>query len=241
MAIPESCWKLINSVNGYAFEIGNQLSTQALAGRCFRILKNQISEDFASDLTKRIKVRLLEDGYVCWFDRSDIIEKAISLEDPWTPNLLNIVQIESRIDLVLNWLENASKKNNHYLWGGTLGPNFDCSGLVQTSFASQEIWLPRDAYQQEKFCSPILVKASDYKNLRPGDLLFFGTPQVCNHVGIYIDNGSYWHSSGIQHGNNGIGSDQLSLTNQNSVSTYYRSALRGAGRVVSCHDGSSID
>ena len=64
-------------------------------------------------------------------------------------------RIISRIPEILSWTKAAKKMSNEYLWGGTIGPNFDCSGLVQSAFASSGIWIPRDAFQQEKFCTNI--------------------------------------------------------------------------------------
>ncbi len=124
--------------------------------------------------------------------------------------------------------------------GGTIGPDLDCSGLVQTAFASTGIWLPRDAYQQERFCKPLTVQANDVNALRSGDLIFFGTPERCTHVGIHLENGRYIHSSGIEHGRNGIGIDSLNPQDLHPVASHYRAELRGAGRVTRCHDGSTL-
>jgi hypothetical protein len=228
---PGSIWILSSGVNGYARNTGTGLATQAAAGRRFEVL-SEVSRG-------RVHVRLQEDGYPCWLAVADVIGQAIS-SLPWRPRLLNSASITARIPEVLRWVETAAEQANIYLWGGCLGPNLDCSGLVQTAFASQSIWLPRDAYQQERFCTPVAVHPGDDRLLRPGDLLFFGSPQRCTHVGIHQGKGRYWHSSGQDHGRNGIGSDSIHPRDQHPVACYYRSELRGAGRVERCHDGSTL-
>ena len=122
----------------------------------------------------------------------------------------------------------------------SLGPDFDCSGLVQTAFASAGIWLPRDAYLQERFCQPVAVQPGETGLLQPGDLLFFGTARRCTHVGLHLGDGHYLHSSGREHGRNGIGIDNLHPRNRDPVACHYRGELRGAGRVMHSHDGSPL-
>ena len=236
--IPDSSWELKVDVNGYKSLDNSELVTQAISGRKFQVIDQaQISESIGN--FKRLKVRLLEDGYICWFDLKDIEGKAISI-DSWKPSLLTKEQIQNRLPNVLNWVEKASMIQNSYLWGGTAGPNFDCSGLIQTSFASEQIWLPRDAYQQEDFCNKIIFNKDSFKELLPGDLLFFGTQEKCTHVGLYKGNKLYWHSSGNVNGRNGIGIDELQPANKNNISYFYRSKLRSIGRVESCHDGTTL-
>ena len=140
-----------------------------------------------------------------------------------------------------SWTKAAKKMSNEYLWGGTIGPNFDCSGLVQSAFASSGIWIPRDAYQQEKFCRNIAldIKALG-KELKPGDLLFFGSSEKCTHVGLHIDNGFYIHSSGVTDGHNGIEIDGLFQPKPGKISSHYRSEFRSAGRVISCYQSEKI-
>ena len=41
-----------------------------------------------------------------------------------------------RLDAVVAFGLKALGQPNRYLWGGSLGPDFDCSGLVQTAYAS---------------------------------------------------------------------------------------------------------
>jgi len=233
---PGSYWQLLSGVNGYAETKGAGLATQAAANRCFEVL------DPVDSLqpTTRLRVRLLEDGYPCWLDLVELQGQVVANE-AWKPQLLSVKEIQQRLTAVMAWVEKAAAQPNTYLWGGSLGPNFDCSGLVQAAFASQGIWLPRDAYQQERFCTPITVQADNtQQQLRPGDLLFFGKPQRCSHVGLYRGNGGYWHSSGQDHGRNGIGCDGLPTHNNHPVACYYRAELRGAGRVERCHDGTTL-
>ena len=66
---------------------------------------------------------------------------------------------------------------------GAAGPyGYDCSGLVQWSFAQAGRGLPRTAAAQYYATVHIPVSAA-----RPGDLIFFGMPAY--HVAIYAGNG----------------------------------------------------
>jgi hypothetical protein len=83
-----------------------------------------------------------------------------------------------------------------YMWGGTSIKEVDCSGLTRCAFFMNGILLPRNASQQARTGIEASLDA-----LEPGDLLFFGTqatddkPARVNHVGIYIGEGRFIHSS----------------------------------------------
>jgi peptidoglycan DL-endopeptidase CwlO len=75
-----------------------------------------------------------------------------------------------------------------YVWGAA-GPNsFDCSGLVQWSFAQAGIVMPRVAAAQA-----LTGPAVSVSQLQPGDLLFYHTdptaPGYVSHVAIYLGKG----------------------------------------------------
>ena len=81
-----------------------------------------------------------------------------------------------------------SRRGLPYVWGGA-GPNsFDCSGLVQWSFAQAGIVMPRVAADQA-----LSGPAVPVSQLAPGDLLFYHTdptaPDYISHVAIYLGNG----------------------------------------------------
>ncbi|HET9973943.1 MAG TPA: NlpC/P60 family protein [Streptosporangiaceae bacterium] len=81
-----------------------------------------------------------------------------------------------------------SRKGLPYVWGATGPRSFDCSGLVQWSFAQAGITMPRVAADQAR--AGLAVSASQ---LQPGDLLFYHTdptdPGYISHVAIYLGNG----------------------------------------------------
>jgi len=82
-----------------------------------------------------------------------------------------------------------------YLWGGASSKATDCSGFVKLVYYTQGIIIARDASQQARYGDSI--DFTNKNNLQPGDLLFFGSSvQRIGHVGIYLGNGDFIHSSG---------------------------------------------
>jgi cell wall-associated NlpC family hydrolase len=74
-----------------------------------------------------------------------------------------------------------------YVWGGTSGFGFDCSGLTYAVYGLFGLTLPRDASQQAAYGTPL-----PRSSLLPGDLVFFRKTASgpVDHVGMYIANGT---------------------------------------------------
>jgi hypothetical protein len=219
-------------LNIFSSPRGAGLASQAWTGRCLKLLDGPSQAG-------RLLVQLQEDGYRGWIDPQHLLGNGISC-DLFQPRLLSAITINGLMPKLIKNALAAMAVPNNYLWGGSVGPNFDCSGLIQRLFADLGVWIPRDAYQQERFCQQVAMDSQTYCLLRPGDLIFFGRPQRCNHVGLYLGKGKYLHSSGISHGRNGIGIDGLSPNDLDPIACHYRAELRGAGRVQRCHDGSHL-
>jgi peptidoglycan DL-endopeptidase CwlO len=82
----------------------------------------------------------------------------------------------------------VSRRGLPYVWGGAGPSSFDCSGLVQWSFAQAGVAMPRVAADQARTGPAVPVS-----QLQPGDLLFYYTdptaPGYISHVAIYLGHG----------------------------------------------------
>jgi cell wall-associated NlpC family hydrolase len=78
-----------------------------------------------------------------------------------------------------------------YRYGGASpSSGFDCSGLVQYSYAQAGRKLPRSTDDQRVALQRIRVS-----ELRPGDLIFFDQEgKKSSHVGIYVGSGEFVHA-----------------------------------------------
>jgi len=221
-------WKLKVNISGYQNETENKLVTEIFKNRIFRLIYPNIYQ--YNHTFSRVLVQLYEDGYVCWINLNGLILEKYELTKTKSLKIEHFF-IKDKITSILKWIEDQSKLTNEYLWGGTLGPNFDCSGLIQTAFFKHHIHIPRDSYQIKSFCKHLFYFKDSYAALEPGDLLFFGNEKKCDHIGIYKGNGYYYHCSGRDFGRNGIGLDTLKESSD-KVSMYYKYKLISAGRVV---------
>ena len=81
-----------------------------------------------------------------------------------------------------------SRRGLPYVWGAAGPSSFDCSGLVEWSFAQAGISMPRVAADQARTGLSVPVT-----RLQAGDLLFYHTdptdPGYISHVAIYLGNG----------------------------------------------------
>ncbi|AHB88807.1 NlpC/P60 family peptidase [Thermosynechococcus sp. NK55a] len=214
--------QLTATVNLYDASRGDRLATQGAAGRFLWV---------SALASERTHVQLAEDEYWGWLDAEDYCHLTPATQ-PYQPIARDRADIEAVLEEVIAFCLAAQQVPHEYLWGGTVAPHYDCSGLMQASFASQGIWLPRDAYQQEAFATPLGSNsiAETLPQLQRGDLVFFGSCEKATHVGLYLGQGQYIHSSGKEYGRNGIGIDTL-FPSEDPVSIAYQRQFRGGGRI----------
>jgi cell wall-associated NlpC family hydrolase len=108
-------------------------------------------------------------------------------------SMLSAVQVDAMLRAAI------SRRGMPYVWGAAGPKAFDCSGLVQWSFAQAGIVVPRVADDQA-----LAGPAVPVSQLEPGDLLFYRTesnrPGYISHVAIYLGNG--WMIQAPQTGEN---------------------------------------
>jgi peptidoglycan DL-endopeptidase CwlO len=74
-----------------------------------------------------------------------------------------------------------------YVWGANGPSGFDCSGLMQWSYAHAGIQLPRTS-QEQRFAG----RQIPLSEARPGDLVVYRSD--ASHVGMYVGNGQVIHA-----------------------------------------------
>jgi gamma-D-glutamyl-L-lysine dipeptidyl-peptidase len=121
----------------------------------------------------------LPDQSTAWIQNGDVIRN---------PQLLNITE---SIALAKRFL------GIPYLWGGRSSFGYDCSGFTQMLMRQRGINMPRDADLQAAWHGVVAV---DRRDLRAGDLLFFGpSPANITHTGMFIGNGEFIHDTTHDH------------------------------------------
>ncbi|SDJ62506.1 NlpC/P60 family protein [Microbulbifer yueqingensis] len=82
-------------------------------------------------------------------------------------------------------------RGTRYQLGGLSKRGIDCSGLVYATYRDQlGVELPRTTRYQSQ-----LGRRIRRNELRAGDLVFFKTGHKVRHVGIYIEDGKFFHAS----------------------------------------------
>lgn len=89
-------------------------------------------------------------------------------------------RVQSAVDFAL------SQIGKPYVYGATGPDGYDCSGLIQTSFAKAGISLPRVVGPQMGATQSVSMS-----DLQPGDLVAYGD---MSHNGLYIGNGQVVHA-----------------------------------------------
>jgi cell wall-associated NlpC family hydrolase len=103
-----------------------------------------------------------------------------------------------------------------YRYGGTSRNGIDCSSYTgKLIFAAYAVTLPRTAHEQFAVC--VRVNRMD---LEEGDLVFFNTRGGVSHVGLYLGNGYFTHSSSSK-----------GVTINNLDEAYYSRKFIGGGRI----------
>ena len=111
-----------------------------------------------------------------------------------------------------------------YMWGAASPKQMDCSGFTQIVFRQHGYILQRDASMQ--FYEGTAVDTTNFPdNLKPGDLILFSPyPDRITHVGLYIGNYEFIHSSGR------VRLDSFNPDDQH-YNNYRRRSIRGVRRI----------
>lgn len=125
--------------------------------------------------------------------------------------------------IVLNLIKTATEQiGSPYKAAGTTKNGFDCSGLIFTTFASENIKFPRSSYEQSKIGK--IIKSDDAQK---GDLIFFKTnkSKQINHVGLIVEVNSseikFVHSS-----------TSKGVIISSTKESYYKNSLVQINRIV---------
>ena len=93
------------------------LSTQGEKGRYLRVMVETLNQT-------SVQVCLCEDDYPGWLSVSDLKSLSPAVE-PLPIKSFSEAEIKKLIPEVIAFTHNAMQQPNYYLWGGTVGPNYD--------------------------------------------------------------------------------------------------------------------
>lgn len=153
----------------------------------------------------------------------EIIENAGSLEIKYA-QLLNVeiekINNKQLYEFIEDWVDTK------YRFGGSTKSGIDCSGF--SGMLYKEVYknhLPRMASEQYKACEKI-----NKEKLTEGDLVFFNTRGGVSHVGVYLMNDFFIHSST---------KEGVVISNLNE--DYYHRKFIGGGRFIAVDQEKTIN
>ncbi|MCC8139445.1 MAG: NlpC/P60 family protein [Lachnospiraceae bacterium] len=145
------------------------------------------SFDVVEELDEWVKIDLDgEDGYIY----KEYVEVGAKLDEALT---ISEVLYGEGVSNVRVAIADFAKQyiGNPYVWGGTsLTKGADCSGFVLAVFRNYGISLPHSSKAQANCGTKISLS-----ELKPGDLVFYGSRSSINHVAIYVGGGQVVHAS----------------------------------------------
>ncbi|MCD8250190.1 MAG: NlpC/P60 family protein [Lachnospiraceae bacterium] len=145
------------------------------------------SFDVVEELDEWVKIDLDgEDGYIY----KEYVEVGAKLDEALT--ISEVLYGEGVSDVRVAIADFAKQYiGNRYVWGGTsLTKGVDCSGFVLAVFKNFGISLPHSSKAQANCGTTISLS-----DLKPGDLVFYGSRSSINHVAIYAGGGQVVHAS----------------------------------------------
>jgi len=108
-----SLWKLRINIDGFKSGNSDELVTQASIDRSFQLIDCWKSNFKNEEIIDRVKVRLLEDDYICWFKFSELVHNASKIES-WNSELFSKEKIKTKIPEILAWAKDAKEIRNKY-------------------------------------------------------------------------------------------------------------------------------
>ncbi len=126
------------------------------------------------------------------------------------------VDVESVSNMIL-FTEIEKWWGTHYRYGGATKDGIDCSAYTGTLVHSvYGITLPRTS--RDQYESTIKL---DKEEIQQGDLVFFKSGRGVSHIGLYLGNGYFTHSS-----------TSVGVTISNLCETYWSKKFIGGGRIT---------
>ncbi len=192
-------------------ETDPNIRAQRLYKTNFPAGKTSLGSDRNKELTDYAKTHRDVPG---WVDPNIRAQRLYKTNFPDNETSLDLIIKKQLIDYAKTYL------GSPYKYGGNNLSGIDCSGFVKNVYDKFGVKLPRTARQQYMMGTSI-----DREELSTGDLIFFGRERIGNpsHVGIFLEDGRFIHSSARKNG--GVRVDSL---NDN----LYRRTFMGGRKLV---------
>lgn len=165
------------------------------------VSQQQVSTPITAERAPVAQPHSLTPATASLFDEDDVADKddlaAFSRNGPYRLPLLADSILERGKSLI----------GTRYRFGGTTENGFDCTGFINFLFREEAgMTLPRSSREMINVKAPLVAR----NNLKPGDVLFFGTTGRrgrVSHAGIYLGDDQFIHSSSRRSG--GVRVDNL--------------------------------